>query len=267
MKNKKIIYLFPILLFLILTNKDYILLGNEIKIINIKEDIENKPSIKNEEDIELKYLIGKFNYKNDPNFILVDNKFCREQMKLRIYLRKEVYIKFKEMHADALKSGVNLLIYSGTRNFDEQKSIWERKWELNFNKLKDSVKTAKKILLFSSMPCTSRHHWGTDLDLINLNNNYFETGQGLKEYKWLKENGSKFGFCQVYDDKSITKRTGYELERWHWSYMPTSSKFLIQYIKKVNYNNINNFKGHHLASNKEINMIDNFVKGINSKCN
>ena len=72
MKNKKIIYLFPILLFLILTNKDYILLGNEIKIINIKEDIENKPSIKNEEDIDLKYLIGKFNYKNDPNFTLVD---------------------------------------------------------------------------------------------------------------------------------------------------------------------------------------------------
>ena len=95
MKNKKIIYLFPILLFLILTNKVYILLGNEIKIINIKEDIENKPSIKNEEDIELKYLIGKFNYKNDPNFTLVDNKFCREQMKLRIYLRKEVYLKFK----------------------------------------------------------------------------------------------------------------------------------------------------------------------------
>ena len=112
------------------------------------------------------------------------------------------------------------------------------------------------------MPCTSRHHWGTDVDLINLNNEYFESGQGLKEYKWLKENAARFGFRQVYDDKKITKRTGYELEKWHWSYMPTSSKFLKQYHEKVNYRIIKGFKGDVLAGHKEIDMIRNFVGGI-----
>ena len=139
------------------------------------------------------------------------------------------------MHAAAKQDGINLQIVSGTRNFEEQKGIWERKWELNFKALNDSVKTAKKILLFSSMPCTSRHHWGTDMDLNSLNNKYFESGQGLKEYKWLQEHGSKFGFCQVYDDKAVTKRKGYELEKWHWSYMPVSSMFLKQYKEKITY--------------------------------
>ena len=36
------------------------------------------------------------------------------------------------MHAAAKKDGINLQIVSGTRNFEEQKGIWERKWELNF---------------------------------------------------------------------------------------------------------------------------------------
>lgn len=213
-------------------------------------------------EIDVNHLIGKFNYKNDSDFQLVESGLSTKTT----YLRKEVYLKFKEMHAAAKKDGISLQIVSGTRNFEEQKGIWERKWEMNYKVLNDSVKTAKKILLFSSMPCTSRHHWGTDMDLNNLNNKYFESGQGLKEYKWLQENGSKFGFCQVYDDKAVTKRTGYELEKWHWSYMPVSSKFLAQYKEKVNYSKIKGFKGDHLASNKHIEMIPNFVFGINTKC-
>ena len=105
------------------------------------------------------------------------------------------------------------------------------------------------------MPSTSRHHWGTDIDLINLNNSYFEKGQGLKEYTWLKNNASKFGFCQVYDDKKLTNRTGYELEKWHWSYLPTAKLFLKQYKEKITYKDINNFIGSSYASNKKIDMI------------
>ena len=61
----------------------------------------------------------------------------------------------------------------------------------------DSLKAAKTILLYSSMPTTSRHHWGTDMDINSLENSYFASGQGLKEYTWLKKNAAKFGFCQV----------------------------------------------------------------------
>ena len=164
---------------------------------------------------EINYLLGKFDHKKDKDFVLVDSRFSSKV----IYLRKEVYLKFKEMYEAAQKDGIKLTIISGTRNFDDQKRIWENKW-IKFSSLGDSISIMKKILLYSSMPSTSRHHWGTDMDLISLESPYFENGQGLKEYKWLVEHAGKFGFCQVYDDKKETKRSGYELEKWHWSYMP-----------------------------------------------
>lgn len=208
---------------------------------------------------EINYLLGKFDHKKDKDFILVDSRFTSKV----IYLRKEVYIKFKEMYEAAQRDGIKLTIISGTRNFDDQKRIWENKW-VKFSILGDSISIMKKILLYSSMPCTSRHHWGTDMDLICLESPYFEQGQGLKEYKWLVEHASKFGFCQVYDDKKETKRSGYEPEKWHWSYMPLSSIYLKKYNEFVNYSNINGFSGSKLA--KKINVIDEFVNGINKKC-
>jgi D-alanyl-D-alanine carboxypeptidase len=260
--SKKFIISVPVIIVLVLLNV-YCMHPEETTVNNKtlnKRDTVNVVDSKDE--IDVNHLIGKFNYRNDSGFELVESGLSSKTT----YLRKEVYQKFKQMHEAARKDGINLKIVSGTRSFDEQKGIWERKWETNFKALNDSVKAAKKILLFSSMPCTSRHHWGTDMDLNNLNNKYFESGQGLKEYKWLQENGSKFGFCQVYDDKTVTKRKGYELEKWHWSYMPVSTKFLNQYKEKVTYAKIKGFKGDHLASNEQIKMIDNFVFGINTKC-
>ena len=208
---------------------------------------------------EINHLLGKFDYKKDSNFIFVESKHASKSM----YLRKETYSKFIEMYDAAKKEGVTLTIISGTRNFYEQKDIWNRKWAKNIVSM-DSIAAAKKILLYSSMPSTSRHHWGTDMDLIDLNNSYFNTGSGLKAYKWLSENASKYGFCQVYDDKKITKRTGYELEKWHWSYMPLSSKYLNRYNELINYSMINGFAGSNLA--KKLNSIELYVKGINKTC-
>jgi LAS superfamily LD-carboxypeptidase LdcB len=213
------------------------------------------------DDIEKKQLLGKISYQKDTNFSAVDQAYCTKPS----YLLKEVYQSFKKMHAAAKKEGVNLVIVSGTRNFEEQKSIWDRKFKINIKTL-DTIACIKKILLFSSMPSTSRHHWGTDVDLINLNNSYFEKGQGLKEYTWLKKNAAKFGFCQVYDDKKVTNRTGYELEKWHWSYLPIANLFLKQYKEKITYKDINNFIGSNYANNKKIDMIDNFVAGISKEC-
>jgi LAS superfamily LD-carboxypeptidase LdcB len=213
------------------------------------------------DDIEKKQLIGKISYQKDKNFSPVEEAYCTKPT----YLLKEVYHNFKKMHDAAKKEGVKLVIVSGTRNFEEQKNIWDRKFQANIKTL-DTISCIKKILLFSSMPSTSRHHWGTDIDLINLNNSYFEKGQGLKEYTWLKKNAAKFGFCQVYDDKKLTNRTGYELEKWHWSYLPIANLFLKQYKEKITYKDINNFIGSNYASNKKIDMIHNFVAGISKDC-
>ena len=111
------------------------------------------------------------------------------------------------MYDAAKKEGITLKIISATRNFATQKIIWEGKWtgkRLHESKenlaktIPNPTERAIKILRWSSMPGTSRHHWGTDIDLNKLNNSYFEKGEGLKIYNWLIANASSFGFCQPY---------------------------------------------------------------------
>ena len=215
-----------------------------------------------------KRLLGKFNPKNDSDFILVDKAFCNKE----IYLQKEAYESFIKMHKAAKEEGVSLKIISGTRNFYAQKGIWERKWtgktrlsDGTFaSDLKDPKKRALKILLYSSMPSTSRHHWGTDIDINNLNNSYFKSGKGLKEYTWLVKNASKFGFCQVYSDKNSEERTGYEMEKWHWSYLPIAAEYTKKYIELIQYKHIVGFKGAQHA--KDIEAIKKYVAGISHSC-
>ena len=206
--------------------------------------------------ITKKFILGKFSYKKHPKFI----KTKPQHSSKTIYLDSVVYNAFKNMYASAKQDTINLTIISGTRNFYEQKGIWERKWK-KYAKLQP-FERAKKILEYSSMPTTSRHHWGTDIDINNLNNSYFENGKGKKEYNWLIENGHKFGFYQVYTNKA-NGRKGYNLEKWHWSYLPLSHQYLNYYNNNITYKDINGFKGAELA--KDVKMIADYVNGIANK--
>ncbi len=65
------------------------------------------------------------------------------------------------------------------------------------------------------MPGTSRHHWGTEIDLNALNNKWFENGKGLKVYQLAYKNAAQYGFHQPYTAKNIvnvhmatTKKSG-----------------------------------------------------------
>lgn len=78
------------------------------------------------------------------------------------------------------------------------------------------------------MPTTSRHHWGTDTDINSVDPEYFDVEPGLSEYKWLRANAYKFGFCQPYNAKNI-RPIGYNEEKWHWSFMPISKKLYVSY--------------------------------------
>src|ERR1043165_6982453 len=109
------------------------------------------------------------------------------------------------------------------------------------------------------MPSTSRHHWGTDMDLNSLNNDYFDSGEGKKIYEWLTAHASEFGFCQPYTSKA-DGRTGYEEEKWHWSYVPLSKGFLEEYKKQVQYNDITGFLGSEVA--ESLRVIDKYVDGV-----
>ena len=117
--------------------------------------------------------------------------------------------------------------------------------------------------MYSSMPMTSRHHWGTDIDLNSLNNSWFEEGEGKKVYDWLQAHAHDFGFYQPYTNKSLNNRTGYEEEKWHWSYMPLAGPYLDFYNKHVTNEDITGFEGSGLAP--QIDMVGNYVNGLSVK--
>lgn len=203
------------------------------------------------------FVTGHFDFTKRDDFVKVDPKYANKT----VYLQKKTYQAFKAMADSAKEDGIRLIIVSGTRNFKYQKGIWDRKW--NASDSATGLGKAKGILEYSSMPMTSRHHWGTDIDLNNLNNSYFESGKGKKEYNWLKEHANSFGFYQPYTDKSINGRTGYNMEKWHWSYLPLACPYLAYYNKHITNKDITGFKGSKYA--QKIDMVGNYVNGISQK--
>jgi hypothetical protein len=85
-------------------------------------------------------------------------------------------------------------------------------------------------------------------------------------YNYLQSNIlSAIGLAQFQKlNKKVSKRTGYEMEKWHWSYIPISSNYLKKYNELVNYKLVNGFKGSYFAS--KIKSIENFVNGIDQTC-
>ena len=221
--------------------------------------------------ISKKYLLGKFNPATDSNFVRCVAPYAGGSA-LGQYLQKETWAAFKEMYAAAQKEGIKLTILSATRNFNSQKSIWEAKWTggrkvggQNLSiEIPDPARRAREILKYSSMPGSSRHHWGTDIDLNAFNNAYFKQGKGKAEYQWLQNNASRYGFCQPYTEKNRGGRTGYNEERWHWSYTPLSKPYLAAYIEQVTLKDIQGFKGAETAMASGI--IEAYVKGVGESC-
>lgn len=214
------------------------------------------------------YLMGKFDPALDSNFVLIDKSYADRE---GLYLRKETYRAFQEMYDAALKEDVKLIIRSATRNFDYQKGIWENKWNgatplesnIRGNTITDETQRAREILRYSSMPGSSRHHWGTDIDLNALNNRYFEQGAGKKIYDWLVLNAAKYGFCQPYSSKEHG-RTGYEEEKWHWSFLPISRELTQSAQLYLHDTMIRNFAGSEQAS--VLGIVEHYVLGIDSSC-
>ncbi len=220
-------------------------------------------------DFDVNYLMGKFVPSKHKDFTTIKDQHASRSGML---LRKDTYTAFIKMYEAAKKDGVHLKIVSATRPFSHQKAIWEGKWT-GSRKVggKDLSKTipshkerALEILKFSSMPGSSRHHWGTDIDFNNLNNAFFEKGEGLKIYNWLVANGKKFGFAQVYTPKGPERPNGYHEEKWHWSYLPVSLQLTRACKNTLSNEMINGFKGEEQAVT--IDILNNYILGINKEC-
>jgi len=150
---------------------------------------------------------------------------------------------WQAMQKAAYKDGIALAIASSYRDFYRQQLIWNKKMagELKVKDLDNNVvplsglselEQIKAILLFSALPATSRHHWGTEIDVFAPNLLPQESKLQLEpwEYEkdgplyplltWLKTHASQFDFYFPYDQY----RSGVAAEPWHISYAPIAQK-------------------------------------------
>ena len=221
------------------------------------------------DSIPLRMLLGQYNPAKEEGFSLISSKYTA---KSNIYVRTEVYEAFIAMRDSALKDGITLRIISATRTFYSQKAIWEGKWNgkrrvegkyLN-TAYPDHTERALAILRYSSMPGTSRHHWGTDIDINSVVPSYFQTTQGKKDLAWLESNAAYFGFYRPYTEYGENRKTGYQPEEWHWSYLPTAVSLLYAYKKQVQFTDIVGFDGDETVF--KVNVINDYVFGIDKSC-
>lgn len=247
-------------------NTQAIINDSLIKFDNPELSAEEKARIMDK--ISKKYLMGQFDPTKDERFLKIPATYATSEM----YMRKEAFAAFKKMHSAAKADGISFKIVSATRPFNAQKAIWEAKWtgkrkvdgKLLSPEVKDPKARAIKILRWSSMPSTSRHHWGTDIDINSVNPVYFEKGQGLKEYEWLVAHAAEYGFCQVYSPMGQDRPFGYQEEKWHWSYLPVSQELTMEYAKQITDQDISGFLGSESAPLIEV--VKKYVLGINPSC-
>jgi len=75
--------------------------------------------------ITLDDVMGKFIPAENDNFVNIDMEYASRK---NMYLHKDTYAAFVKMHAAAKADNISLTIRSATRNFYDQKRIWENKW-------------------------------------------------------------------------------------------------------------------------------------------
>jgi len=154
-------------------------------------------------------------------------------------LRKEVNEAFLKMQAAAKKENIQIQIVSAYRSYNRQKQIFNSKFERYIHLGLTETEAIQKIIEYSTIPGTSRHHWGTDIDLIDatppqpknvlLPENYEEDGPYCNMKTWLNEHSEKFGFYVVYTKDP--HRKGFYPEPWHFSYKYTALPMLKAYQK------------------------------------
>lgn len=189
-----------------------------------------------------------------------------------INLVKEAHDAFIEMKRAAYSAGIDLKIVSSYRSFDRQQAIFEGKYIKYTDEGMEPLAAINKIIEYSTIPGTSRHHWGTDIDVIDgyqkvsgdvLVPSKYGEGQPYANFKkWMDENSVKFGFHLVYTDNP--KRRGFKYEPWHYSYAPISipmleafrSKNIVQLFRNETFLGSEHFTAGFLKTYIADNMLD-----------
>ena len=158
-------------------------------------------------------------------------------------LHEHVVRPFLNLRKAALADGFDLSPVSSFREFDRQLNIWNGKFSgerpvldasgqsIDVGPLSAPERVAA-ILQWSALPGASRHHWGTDLDLIDRNatpasyrpqlipEEFAPTGPYARLGEWLDANAARFGFFRPY--RGVL--SGVRPEPWHYSFAPVAEK-------------------------------------------
>ena len=161
----------------------------------------------------------------------------------RCSLHKEVVRPFLAMRAAAAADGIDLVAFSSFRDFDRQLAIWNGKFR-GERPLQDragrpldaaTMSPAEKvtaILWWSALPGASRHHWGTDFDVLDgkalpygyqlqvVPAEYLPGGPFERLTRWLDQHMHAFGFFRPYS----TDRGGVQPEPWHLSHAKVAAR-------------------------------------------
>jgi LAS superfamily LD-carboxypeptidase LdcB len=156
-------------------------------------------------------------------------------------LHAHVVTPFLNLRRAALADGFDLVPHSSFRDFSRQLDIWNGKFSgerpmvdalgqaIDVGEL-SPMKRIEAILLWSALPGASRHHWGTDVDLIDrhatlpeyrvqLTPREFAPGGPFAALaEWLEANAARFGFFRPY--RGLL--SGVESEPWHFSFAPVA---------------------------------------------
>jgi LAS superfamily LD-carboxypeptidase LdcB len=152
---------------------------------------------------------------------------------------------FLSLRAAASQSGIDLTPVSSFRSFQQQLTIWNDKFHgrrplldqrgrsLERAALSDD-ETVAAILLWSALPGASRHHWGTEIDVIDrgalpegyrvqlIPAEYAPGGVFERLGAWLPQHCQQYGFFLPYD----RDRGGVRPEAWHLSFAPIAAPAL-----------------------------------------
>lgn len=217
----------------------------------------------------LSYLLGA--YPPEKNLVAYKNPgdsriFYLRQETLSAFLK--MVEAYKKEHPEERQ--IPFLV-SAFRSFNDQKGIWEDKFT-GKRKMREGIQGKNPlqiinlILEYSSAPGTSRHHWGTDIDINSLENSYFEKGgRGEKLYQWLRQNAFKYGFCQPYSPRSERGNKGYDEEKWHWSYARLANDFQKDWEKEYKKGNLT-LTGKFLGSEALGELPMEYVGSVNPEC-
>ena len=135
-----------------------------------------------------------------------------------IEIERNVAKAFYDMAEAASKEGLELMVSSGYRSYEDQEEITNTYLELYGQNYVDN---------YVAKPGFSEHQTAMSLDIASKSVNTFVNSD---EYTWMMDNAYKYGFILRYP-KSKEDITGYKCEAWHYRYV---GKKIAKYIKENN---------------------------------